>query len=78
MTEVEKLRARLAQLVRSVERTVPHEIDCDEVLDRIAAYLEAVEDKRAYDSELDSVRQHLSVCPECSEEFEALRHAVEG
>ena len=77
MSEVKQLRARLQQLVRSVERTIPNEIDCEEVLDRISSYLEAVQDKRIFGEELEAVRQHLSVCPECTEEFEALRAALE-
>ena len=62
----------LAELARLVAATVPREIDCDAVLDRIGAYLVTLDQDRELSAQLMAVRQHLQVCPECREEFDAL------
>ena len=36
-------RQQLAELARLVGETLPEELDCDQVLARVAAYLEAVD-----------------------------------
>ncbi len=63
---------QLRELLRVVAATRPQEIDCEQFLTRVAAYLEALEREQALPPELDTVAQHLEVCPECSEEFDAL------
>ncbi len=62
---------QLRELLRVVAATRPQEIDCEQFLTRVAAYLETIGDQ-ALLPELDIVAQHLEVCPECSEEFDAL------
>ena len=64
-------REQLAALARLVAKTASVELDCGEVLDRLAPYLEQ-RGQSGLEAELDRVRQHLQVCPECLEEFEAL------
>ena len=63
---------RLETLLRRVLATEPEEIDCDEFLSRVAAYLESREDAGELGPELHAVAKHLEVCPECHDEFEAL------
>lgn len=69
---------RLTALLRRILATEPHEIDCDEFLARAAQFLESLETEREQPPELDAVVQHLDVCPECREEFEALIRATEA
>jgi hypothetical protein len=66
----EPTREQLRRLARMVADTAPSELDCEAVLDRLAALLERGAGE--LDEELGRVKQHLSVCPECLEEFEAL------
>ena len=68
-------RAQLQELLRMVAATEPGEIDCEEFLARVAPYLEGLgrtEPGREPPPELRLVSQHLEVCAECREEFEAL------
>ncbi len=65
-------REQLRELLRVVAATRPQEIDCEEFLARVATYLPAFEAGQALPPELEVVAQHLEVCPECSEEFDAL------
>jgi len=76
---MEPNREQLAELARLVAATASSEIDCDTVLDRVAAYLEALEAEAEKGTELPpglrEVRQHLAVCPQCLDEFDALVRA---
>lgn len=69
---MEPNREQLANLARLVAKTAPVELDCGSVLDQLAPYLETVRGRIELSPELEQVKQHLSVCPECLEEFEAL------
>jgi len=69
-------REQLAALGRQVAATAPEEIDCDALLDRVAAFLETTRRGATLPPELETVRQHLEVCPSCLEEFEALVRAT--
>jgi hypothetical protein len=60
-----------------VQATEPFEIDCDEFLARVAPFLELVAADRDIPLELRHVAQHLAVCPQCKEEFDALLRAHE-
>ncbi len=72
---MEPTREQLAALARELASTAPEEIDCDAVLERVAAYLEAKDSDVALPPELEMVGQHLAVCPACLEEFQALIRA---
>ncbi len=63
---------RFETLLRHVLATEPEEIDCDEFLSRVAAFLESREDAADLPPEFRAVAQHLEVCPECRDEFDAL------
>jgi hypothetical protein len=63
---------QLLELLKAVLSTEPEEIDCEEFLSRVAAYLETLERGTAPSPELRLVSQHLNVCPGCREEFQAL------
>ena len=71
MTQIDS--EQLIRLARAVADAADEEIDCAVFLDRMAAYLELY--RRGTVSlppELAPVEQHLRVCPECYEEFQAL------
>ncbi len=69
--------AQLDALARLVAQTADDEIDCGVVLERVAAYLEAHQAGETLPPALVMVQQHLTVCPECHEEFEALLRALQ-
>ena len=64
----ESIKALLAATLE----TRPQEIDCLEWLDKVAGYAEFRKRGEAIPNDLEIVHQHLAVCPECTEEFEAL------
>lgn len=68
-------RVQMQELLRVVLATEPAEIDCDELLARVGAYLEARAPHERLPPELGVVSQHLAVCLECREEFDALVRA---
>lgn len=73
------LRRQLEALLDAVLHTEPDEIDCDGFLKGASALLEALaEDGGELPEDLAAVSRHLSVCPECREEFEALIRVVES
>lgn len=63
---------RLEALLKRVLATEPNELNCDEFLERAAELLEALEADTEPPLRLRMVAQHLVVCPECQEEFDAL------
>ena len=65
----------MEELLRVLLATEPTEIDCDEFLARVGAYLEALGPDDSPPAELRAVSQHLAVCAECREEFDALVRA---
>lgn len=65
----------LQALLQLVEVTEESEIDCDQFLDRVASYIErlvATDDTAPVVNGFEEVVQHMKICPECREEFEAL------
>ncbi len=63
---------QLRSLAQSTINTRPAEIDCDQWLERVAAYLEAARIDGPMPEELAEVGRHIDVCPACREELEAM------
>lgn len=63
-------------LLRLTMDTRPEEITCDEWLSLVGRYAELVFAGKPVPPELQPVADHLRLCPECAEEFEALRKAL--
>ncbi len=63
---------QLLELLRVVAATAPREIDCEEFLARVGPFLEGLERGSELPPELRPISQHLEICSECREEFEAL------
>jgi hypothetical protein len=63
-------------LVQAVLGTREEELGCDECLDRVGDYAEHQLEGREPSEALRRVEEHLRICPECHEEYEALRDAL--
>ena len=62
-------------LRRMLDGTRENEMDCDRFFALLAPYL----DGRMGDDELrEQIAHHASQCPECNEELEILKRALEG
>jgi hypothetical protein len=63
-----------ATLRRLLDGTREEELDCDRFLALLAPYL----DDRIGDEELrEQIGHHAQLCPECKEELEILKRAIE-
>lgn len=66
-------KKEIDELLRLVGLTEDTELNCDQCLSLIAEFAEQqLQGKTVHDG-LQAVQQHLSVCGECREEYEALR-----
>lgn len=68
----------LRRLLHLLDITAVDEIDCTEFMHRVGAYTEQIEAGRVPPPGFEAVTQHLRVCPECVEEFEAMYRALRG
>ena len=66
--------AKLLGLLRAIAFTKPEEVDCEEFLSAVSGYVESLTNGQPVPCS-DAIHQHLEVCPECLEEFEALYEA---
>ena len=64
---------QITGFLRLIGQTREHEYHCGECLDHVAEFAERELEGRPHDEAMRSVEHHLSVCPECREEYEALR-----
>ncbi len=71
-------REQIRKLVELVVQTRTEELDCDEMVRMLAAYAEKLASGQPLEqSDDEAVQHHLSICPECCEEFEMLRSIAE-
>lgn len=54
-------------------RSRPDEITCDEWLEQVGPYIEALARGGEIPAALDIVAHHTEICPLCAEELEALK-----
>ncbi len=66
----------LKTMVRGVARTQETEYSCDDVYRLLDEFTEAVTQGKDVTKLMPLVRQHLEMCPDCREEFEALLRVV--
>ncbi len=64
--------AAIAKLARDVERTQDVEYSCDDVHRLLDQFAEAVLRGEDVARLMPLVQQHIDLCPDCREEFEAL------
>ncbi|HYZ82853.1 MAG TPA: hypothetical protein VE621_00540 [Bryobacteraceae bacterium] len=62
----------LRAVARAAHGPQEAEIGCDDCLMQVGAYCESQLAGRAIPEALRPVHEHLSMCPECREEYEAL------
>ena len=62
--------------VRMVDLTIDRELDCTECRSLFAESAEKQLARLPMDEALAMVQQHLSLCPECKEEFTALEEIL--
>ncbi len=63
-------------LVEMLAQTHDHELECDDCVQRMAAFAETELAGRTLCEALTRVQEHLTACPECREEYELLRDAL--
>ena len=66
---------QLAWLARAIVATLSEEIDCDEWLQRVGKLVELQSAGQPIPPDLKVVQQHIEVCQDCAEDFEALLQA---
>lgn len=60
------------KLLLQIARTQERELDCGEVFAVLDEYTEAIVAGRDVEEQFALVIQHLELCPDCLEEYEAL------
>ena len=63
--------------LRVLETAESEEISCDELFIKLDEYVEREVDKKDAAKLMPVVREHLDLCPECCEEYEALLDVLE-
>ncbi len=63
--------------LRVLEEVRSEELDCDEIFSKLDEYVERQADKRDAAELMPLIREHLDLCPECCEEYEALLKVIE-
>ncbi|MAT72786.1 MAG: hypothetical protein CMJ58_25175 [Planctomycetaceae bacterium] len=66
----------LAKLLELLAQTQNHELNCEQCLALVAEFAESQLAGQSVAANLQAVQQHLAVCGECREEYEALREAL--
>ncbi len=70
------LKKELEGLLHLVGLTNDKEINCEQCLALVAEFAEYELAGKSVPESLKMVEQHLSVCPECREEYEALQRVL--
>jgi hypothetical protein len=65
-------------MLRKIERTQEIELTCGEVFDVLDQYAEMVANGEDAAQLMPLVKQHLEMCPDCREEFEALLKVLQN
>jgi hypothetical protein len=70
-------REEIDSLLRLVGQTEDAEINCEQCLALVAEFAEQQLTGKSIQEGLKAVEQHLSVCTECRDEYEALRRTLD-
>ncbi len=62
----------MRKLIEQIARTQERELDCGEVFAVLDEYTEAIVAGHNVEEQFALVMQHLELCPDCLEEYEAL------
>ncbi|NLE75664.1 MAG: hypothetical protein GX605_02780 [Chloroflexi bacterium] len=66
------------RLITALLRLENEEIDCDEFFECVDCFADTLREGKDADSLMPLVRAHISRCPSCQEELEALLHSLEA
>ena len=65
-------RDQVGSIVQMLSITRDREFDCSECLQHVSEFAECQLANNPVNEVMESVENHLALCPECREEFEAL------
>lgn len=68
----------LKKLLKQLERTQQEELTCDECFELLDEFAQLAHEDRAPGELMPLVEQHLELCRDCREEYEALIATLEG
>ena len=71
-------REEIYDLLRLVSLTEDVEINCEQCLALVAEFADQQLTGKSIHEGLKAVQQHLSVCAECRDEYEALRRTLDS
>jgi len=63
--------------LRVLEEVRAEELDCDEIYAKLDEYVECQAGTHDAAQLMPLIREHLDLCPECCEEYEALLNVIE-
>lgn len=66
----------LSKLLRMLALTKERELTCSEVNELLDYYVELEESGENVKALMPTMTQHLRICPECVEEYEALKRII--
>ena len=70
--------AQVQALLEMLTLTRDKEVSCDECLQSMAEFAETTLAGKTVTEGLQCIEEHLQLCGECREEFEALKSALDG
>lgn len=70
-------KVMLRKLLEQIARTQERELHCGEVFALLDQYVEAVAAGQDPSSLMPLVKDHLELCPDCLEEYEALLRVIQ-
>lgn len=71
-------KLEIAQLVKLIGQTEDYELNCEQCLALVAEFAESQLSGKSVPAGLQAVEQHLAICSECREEYEALRQTLDS
>lgn len=78
MNNSKESKETMGVILNQIARTQEKELSCDAVYEVLDVYTEAVAHGEEAAALMPLVKQHLELCPDCQEEFEALLRVLEA
>lgn len=74
----EMMPARVEAILQMIENTCEEELSCEEVADLLSEFAELKLNKKDAASLLPLVQNHLEMCSNCHEEYDALMRVLQA
>ena len=71
-------KEQMETLLGFVAKTTDHEISCQTCEDQLAQFAECQLTGKGVPDALRAIEEHLKICPECTEELDFIRRALEA